>query len=322
LLWLRGTYTTYTNYDTDVVALVSPELPDHQLALAVDFGSTGQTVQAGYEAFTREANPEGTAQSEAYDSPSAANGGQLTVTLGGGDVQFVDRGDDVAGPLGRLADDFAFIAGDLTLTFGNLASGNYQLVLYAHDRDTNQLTYDVQLNDADLSRLNPVNGANPSIGIASSRVAFGTNGSGDVTFTLNGIGAGADVVLNGFELYSVGDFTGPLPDVDLNADGELDLIDFGLYLAGLHTNLTGLTQQQAYEKGDLNADFRNDFLDYQLFRQAYDAWNGTGAFAAALTVVPEPASIHMLLAGVIASHWLLPRSPHAHGTIAKDKRPS
>lgn len=317
LVWERGSYASYTSYDTDVVALVNPELPDTKLALAVDFGAMGQTVQAGYQAFTREANPAGTSQSEAYASPFAANDGQLTVTLGGGDVQFADRGEDVTGPIGRLADDFAFLTGDLTLTFGNLASGDYQLVLYAHDRDLNQLTYDIRLNGADLGTLNPISGANPTIGIASARVAFGTDGSGDVTFTLDGIGSGADVILNGFELYAVGDFTA-VPAVDLNADGNLDLIDFGIYLAGLHTDLTGLTQQQAYQKGDLNADFRNDFLDYQLFRQAYDAWNGQGAFGAALANVPEPASFHMLLAGMIASRWLLPRSPRAAGVTLTD----
>ena len=311
LVWMRGNYTSYTNYDTDVVALVNSELPDTELALAVDFGSTGQTVQAGYQAFTREANPAGTSQSEAYNSPYVANGGQLTVTLGGGDVQFADRGEDIAGPLGRLADDFAFLAGDLTLAFGNLASGEYQLVLYAHDRDLNQLTYDIRLDGTDLGTLNPVSGTNPTIGIASSRVAFGTDGTGDITFTLDGIGSGADVVLNGFELYAVGDFTAPVPTVDLNADGQLDLVDFAMYLAGLHADLSALSQQQAYQMGDLNADFRNDFVDYQLFRQAYDAWNGQGAFSGALAQVPEPASLPMLLAGVIVGRWLMPFSLRA-----------
>lgn len=314
ILWLRGSYTSYTNYDTDVVALINPELPVPQLTLAVDFGATGQIVAAGYQAFTRDANPASTSQSESYASPFAANNnGQIMVTLGGGNIQFADRGDDVAGPLGRLADDFAFLTGDMTLTFGNLAGGDYQLVLYAHDRDSNQLTYDIRLNGANLGRLNPVSGANPTIGIASSRVAFGTDGSGNVTFTLDGIGGGADVILNGFELYSVGEYTPPLPTVDLNGDGTLDLVDFQMYLTGLHANLTGLTQQQAYAMGDLNGDFYNDFVDYQLFRQAYDAWNGQGTFSVALETVPEPTSFHMVLAGILAGRWFLPFFPFARG---------
>ena len=60
VLWLRGDYTTYTNYDTDAVALINPELPDPQLAVAIDFGATGQTVQPGFQPFTRDANPAGT----------------------------------------------------------------------------------------------------------------------------------------------------------------------------------------------------------------------------------------------------------------------
>lgn len=62
---------------------------------------------------------------------------------------------------------------------------------------------------------------------------------------LNGVGAGGDVVLNGLELYSVGDFT---PAVDLNGDGDLNLLDYQIRLVGLHADLSGLTHQEAYEK--------------------------------------------------------------------------
>lgn len=308
LLWMRGSYTSYTNYDTDVAALINPELPNQELALAVDFGATGQAVAAGYQPFTRDANPTGTSQSESYASPFAANNGQIIVTLGGGDVKFADRGDDVAGPVGRLADDFAFFAGDMTLTFGNLASGDYQLVLYAHDRDLNQLTFDIRLNGTDIGTLNPVSGADPIIGTSSSRVAFGTDGSGDVTFTLDGIGGGADVILNGFELFAVGDYTAPSPPFDLNADGALDLLDYQQFLTGLHADLSGLTAAEAFGRGDLNGDFQNNFLDFQLFRQGYDQWNGAGAFAKAIAHVPEPSILHMLIAGVTVGRWLLPVS--------------
>jgi hypothetical protein len=304
LLWLRGDYSTYTNYNMDVVALVNPELPPPELALAVDFGATDQEVQVGFQAFTRTTNPAGDEQSESFDSPLATAGQQVTVTLGGGDVQFADRGNDVAGPLGAIADDFAFLDGDLTLTFGNLAAGNYQLVLYAHDRDLNQLTYDILVNGGDLGTLNPVTGANPTIGIASSRVAFGHDGEGDLTLTLDGQGAGASVVLNGFELYAVGEYATPLPPVDLNADGELDLLDFQLYLAGLHADLSGLTAEQAYRMGDLNGDFLNDYVDYRLFRQSYDEWNGQGSFAQALATVPEPSGVGLLVIGLACGRWM------------------
>jgi len=228
----------------------------------------------------------------------------LTVTLGGGDVQFADRGDDVAGPIGDVADDFTFLNGDMTLTFGNLAQGNYQLVLYAHDRDANQLTYDILLNGADLGTLNPISGANPTIGISSSRVAFGYNGTGDVTFTLDGIGLGASVVLNGFALYSVGDYTTPLPPLDLNADGDLNLLDFQMFLAGLNADLSGLTAEQAYQLGDLNGDYQNNYVDFRLFKQGYDEWNGQGAFALAMAGVPEPPTMALFVVGLTCGSWL------------------
>lgn len=304
VLWLRGKYNAYTNYDLDVVGLINPQLPDPQLALAIDFGASGQVVQTGFQAFTRDVNPAGDAQSEAYNSPSAASGQQLTVTLGGGDVQFADRGDDVAGPIGEVADDFVYLDDQLSLTFGNLKQGNYQLVLYSHDRDANELTYDILLNGANLGRLNPVSGADPTIGISSARIAFGTNGTGDVTFTLDGIGSGASVVLNGLELYSVGDYTTALPPFDLNADGDLDLIDYQIFLAGLHADLSGLTSEEAYQMGDLNGDFQNNFVDFQLFKQGYDEWNGQGAFALAMAGVPEPPTLALFVVGLTCGSWL------------------
>lgn len=295
VLWLRGDYSSYTSYNMDVVGLINPVIRDLQPALSVDFGATGQIVQPGFEAFTRDATPPGTAQSESYDSPFAADGGQITVTLGGGDVQFVDRGDDVASPIGEVADDYASLDDNLSLSFGNLARGNYQLVLYAHDRDAVQLTYDILLDGIDLGTLVPGSGANPDIGICSSRVAFGTNGAGDVMFTLDGVGVGGDVVLNGFELYSAGEFT---PAVDLNGDGDLNLADYQMFLQGLHADLSGLTTEEAYQMGDLNGDLLNDFADFTLFRQAYDQWNGPGALAAALAV-PEPSTALMIIVGVL-----------------------
>lgn len=297
LLWLRGVYSTYTNYDTDVVGLVNPDIADPVLALAVDFGATGQIVQNGFEAFTRDVDPDGMSQSESYASAFGAGGQPITVSLGG-DVQFADRGDDVAGPIGDVADDFVFLDDTVKVTFGNLARGNYQLVLYAHDRDVNQLSYDILQDGVDLGTLNPVSGTSPNIGIASARIAFGASGDGEIAFDLAGIGDGADVVLNGLELYSVGPYT---PAVDLNADGDLNLTDYMLFLTGLHADLSGLTSQEAYKKGDLNGDLQNNFVDFTLFQQAYDQWNGDGALANAIGA-PEPNTASFFVIGALAAH--------------------
>ena len=275
LLWLRGSYGTYTSYNMDAVGLIDPTISDPDLSLAVDFGATGQLVQNGFQGFTRAANPAGNEQTELFNSSHAGGGGQVSVTVGGGDVQFFDRGDDVVGPIGDVVDDFALLNGDMTLSLGNLAQGKYQLVLYSHDRNVNQATSNIMLNGVPIGVLNSTTGVNPTIGVASSRVAFSTK-NGNVTFTLDGPGGAANVALNGFELYFI-DGT-PLPLVDLNGDGDLDLLDFEKYILGMHTNLSGLTSAQAYAKGDLNGDFQNNFSDLVIFRQAYDLWNGEGAW--------------------------------------------
>jgi hypothetical protein len=76
---------------------------------------------------------------------------------------------------------------------------------------------------------------------------------------------------------------------DLNRDGAVDLGDYSLYMSGLHVDLGGLPADEAYRLGDMNGDGQNDFLDFVLFRSAYDAAQGVGAFARAMGV-PEPAS--------------------------------
>ena len=89
--------------------------------------------------------------------------------------------------------------------------------------------------------------------------------------------------------------------IDLNEDGLVNVTDAQQFIAGLHTNMSGLTGPQAFALGDVNGDRRNDFTDFRIFQQAYDAANGPGALAAAVGV-PEPAGRMMLAAvtGAIA----------------------
>jgi hypothetical protein len=98
--------------------------------------------------------------------------------------------------------------------------------------------------------------------------------------------------------------TGPLFG-DLSENGSLGVEDWQQLRAGQHTNLIGLTPLQAYAKGDLNGDFRNDHADFVLFKEAFDAALGSGAFLAMLNTAPEPSALmHLFIA--IAS-LLLPR---------------
>ena len=91
------------------------------------------------------------------------------------------------------------------------------------------------------------------------------------------------------------------PTCDLDFDGDLDLDDFQLFLSGLHTDLSALSFDEAYRRGDLNGDRKNDFDDFVLFRDTYDAAHGAGALAAALRL-PEPGSLTML--GISSALWI------------------
>lgn len=109
---------------------------------------------------------------------------------------------------------------------------------------------------------------------------------------------------------------GPLQGMlsgDLDHDGDVDLNDYAMYLSGLHTNLEGLTADQAYAKGDLNGDGQNDFSDFVLFRQAYDMAHGAGSLAAVGAAIPEPhASTLALFAAAFISFTRGERSRAIH----------
>ena len=100
---------------------------------------------------------------------------------------------------------------------------------------------------------------------------------------------------------------------DLNSDGTLDLSDFALYLSGLHANLSGLTAEQAFMKGDLNGDLSNDFDDFVLFRQAYDDRHTEPAPSRARPVGARAHSWAMLTLGGVVTFV-------AHGARIGDLR--
>lgn len=90
-------------------------------------------------------------------------------------------------------------------------------------------------------------------------------------------------------------FTGgtPLTSGDFNGSGAIDLADFQVLLANLHTNVSALTVAGSYLRGDINGDRSVNFSDFAAFRTAYDAANGAGAFAQIAAAVPEPATLTM-----------------------------
>jgi hypothetical protein len=92
---------------------------------------------------------------------------------------------------------------------------------------------------------------------------------------------------------------------DFNGSGAIDLADFQVLLANLHTDVSALTPAGSYLRGDINGDRSMNFNDFTAFRTAYDAANGAGAFEQIASAVPEPATLTMAAAFGLA--WALRR---------------
>ncbi len=124
-----------------------------------------------------------------------------------------------------------------------------------------------------------------------------------------------DVVNRLIKLYFPSPFLNfPLADLDLdlNVTGS----DWLMFRNGIHANLQGLSEQQAYLLGDLDGDGDNDIYDFDLFRKTYELYHPEpGAFAAMLIAtaqndVPEPGALATLTVFLLtAMRRRLPRSP-------------
>ena len=84
---------------------------------------------------------------------------------------------------------------------------------------------------------------------------------------------------------------------DFNGDGELDAQDWPIVRDNYNSSHTGLSVAQSYHQGDMNGDALTNLNDLLLFKSAFDAANGVGAFAAMVAAVPEPGSIALLTFG-------------------------
>ena len=79
---------------------------------------------------------------------------------------------------------------------------------------------------------------------------------------------------------------------DLDFDGDIDAADWAIQKANNGADLSSIEGVLSYAYGDLNGDNTNDIADFGLFKEAYDAANGEGAFA--IMSVPEPTSVALL----------------------------
>ena len=62
---------------------------------------------------------------------------------------------------------------------------------------------------------------------------------------------------------------------DFNSDGDVNSLDWVILRTNQETNLSGLTMEQAYLRGDLTEDLANDHEDFVVFKNLYEAANGT-----------------------------------------------
>lgn len=84
---------------------------------------------------------------------------------------------------------------------------------------------------------------------------------------------------------------------DFNGDGKIDVADWTTLRTNQLADLSGLTSDQAYQRGDLNRDFRNNYTDFVAFKAIFDSVNGVGAFEAMAAGVPEPSAAALLILG-------------------------
>jgi endonuclease/exonuclease/phosphatase family metal-dependent hydrolase len=85
---------------------------------------------------------------------------------------------------------------------------------------------------------------------------------------------------------------------DFNLDLAIDLDDWTTLRTNQLADLSGLSQSDAYQRGDINGDLRNDHADFLRFKEIFDGQNGIGAFATMLAYVPEPSSGVLLAVGL------------------------
>jgi hypothetical protein len=85
---------------------------------------------------------------------------------------------------------------------------------------------------------------------------------------------------------------------DFDMNGDITDADWAILRTNQHANLSGNTFEEAYFRGDLTGDLRNNHADFVAFKTIYEQENGTGSFDRMLAGVPEPSSLLVLASAV------------------------
>jgi hypothetical protein len=89
---------------------------------------------------------------------------------------------------------------------------------------------------------------------------------------------------------------------DFDSSGTITSADWAILRAHQNSDLTGTSNAQAYFLGDLTLDRKNNFADFVAFKALYEAFHGSGSFAAMVSGVPEPSTLVLvILAGGLAT---------------------
>jgi hypothetical protein len=80
------------------------------------------------------------------------------------------------------------------------------------------------------------------------------------------------------------------PPGDFDGDCDIDMTDYLTLTANLLTDVSVLTTAQSYLLGDMTLNRQIDGLDFVAFREAFDEFNGVGAFSAMVAEIPEPSA--------------------------------
>jgi hypothetical protein len=153
----------------------------------------------------------------------------------------------------------------------------------------------VNLTEADPSTVGASLAAGRTINLGNTWIQ---NPTEDIEFQYQSAGQTRTGIVN----YTGGFGNAPPEHGDLNVDGVINAGDWAVLRSNLQSSLAGLSPAEAYRRGDLTGDLKNNNADFVEFKTLYESLNGVGSFQAMLAGVPEPSSaLFCFAAGILGT---------------------
>jgi hypothetical protein len=189
------------------------------------------------------------------------------------------------------------VAYEILSAVGALKPGNGSWTSIA-DSDSSWIEFTAASDRDNLAEGQQPGGSGNTFANGGAQIGLGNawlpNPTEDVTMQL-GL---ADNTLIPVDVIFTGNGNSPFAIGDFNLMDGVNVADWNLFKTFFGSDTSGLSTAEAYRAGDMNHDDVVNLLDANAFAVAFDAANGAGAFAAAITAVPEPNSIALILLGV------------------------